>query len=535
MLRAVGFSDDDWDKAQVAVVDSANDVTPCNMHLGALTSHARDGILAEGAMPLRFSTIAVSDAIGQGHAGMRASLVSREVIADSIELMVESERFDGLVAIAGCDKSLPGMIMAGARLQIPMVFVFGGASLPGRLDGRDISIQDVFEAIGGEASGAIAPEELARVERHACPGPGSCAGMFTASSMAVVAEGLGLSLPGSATAPAVSADRAHFARMSGHAAVRLVEAGITTREILTAKAIENAAAVGVAVGGSTNIVLHLLAIADEAGVPFTLDDIDRVSRQTPQLVDLRPGGPYLMSDFHRTGGVPVVMRELLERGLLHAEALTVTGKTLGENVQLMPSHSPDGSVIHPIDHPLKPAGALMVVTGTLAPDGAVLKSAGLSKDRWEGPARVYESEEEAFAAVTGGAVQAGDVVVIRNEGPKGGPGMREMLSVTSAIFGSGLGTSVALVTDGRFSGATRGPCVGHVSPEAADGGPIALVRDNDRVTVDLPARRLDLDVGADELRRRREAWKPPPPRYERGALAKYARVVGSAARGAVCG
>jgi dihydroxy-acid dehydratase len=535
MLRAVGFSEDDWDKPQIAIADSSNDVTPCNVHLSALTEHARDGVLAGGAMPLRFSTIAVSDAIGQGHAGMRASLVSREIIADSVELMVESERFDGLVTIAGCDKSLPGMMMAGARLGIPMVFLFGGASLPGRLADRDISIQDVFEAIGAEAQGRMSAEERERIERHACPGAGSCAGMFTASSMAVVAEGLGLSLPGSSTAPAVSSDRARFAQMSGRAAAALVDAGITTREILTRDAIENAIAVGVAVGGSTNIVLHLLAIAHEAQVDLVLDDIDRISRRTPQLVDIRPGGRHLMSDFHRVGGAPVVMRELLEAGHLHGDARTVTGGTVAENLERLPPLPPDGTVVWPYDAPVKGAGALVVLYGTLAPEGAVVKVAGVDRERWEGPARVFESEEEAFAAVTGGAIGPGDVVVVRNEGPAGGPGMREMLSVTGAIFGAGLGTTVALVTDGRFSGATRGPCVGHVSPEAARGGPIALVHDRDRITVDLQTRRLDLAVDADELGRRRAKWTPRPPRYERGALAKYARAVGSAARGAVCG
>jgi dihydroxy-acid dehydratase len=534
MLRAVGFSDDDWEKPQVGVVDSGNEVTPCNIHLRKLSEHVREGVFARGAMPLGFSTIAVSDAIGQGHAGMRASLVSREVIADSVELMVESERFDALVAIAGCDKSLPGMLMAGARLGLPLVFVFGGPSLPGHLDGEDISIQEVFEAIGAESAGAIGAAQLLRIERHACPGPGSCAGMFTASSMSAVAEGLGLALPGSAAAPATSADRAHFARLSGEAVVGLLEKEIDTRAILSPASLANAAAVGVAVGGSTNIVLHLLAIAHEAGIDFTLHDIEEVSRRTPQLADVRPAGRYLMSDLHRAGGVPVVMRELLEHGLIDGNALTVTGKTVTENLSEADAPAPDGAVIHLFDEPVKASGGLRILFGSLAPSGAVVKTAGVTKEQWEGPARVFESEEDAFSGVTQGRILPGDVVVIRNEGPRGGPGMREMLSVTGAIFGAGLGTSVALVTDGRFSGATRGPCVGHVAPEAADGGPIALVHEGDRIVVDLANRRLDLAVDGDELERRRVAWSAPAPRFERGALAKYARLVGSASTGAVC-
>jgi dihydroxy-acid dehydratase len=534
MLRAVGFSDDDWEKPQVGVVDSGNEVTPCNIHLRELSEQARAGVFAGGAMPLRFSTIAVSDAIGQGHAGMRASLVSREVIADSVELMAESERFDALVAIAGCDKSLPGMLMAGARLGLPFVLVFGGPSLPGHLDGEDISIQEVFEAVGAQSTGAIDASQLRRIETHACPGPGSCAGMFTASSMAAVAEGLGLSLPGSAAAPATSADRAHFARLSGEAVVGLLENEVDTRTILTPSAFANAAAVGVAVGGSTNIVLHLLAIAHECGVEFTLEDIEAVSRRTPQLADVRPAGRFLMSDLHRAGGVPVVMLELLEHGLLDGDAMTVTGKTVAQNLSDLAPGAPDGAVVHAFDEPVKQSGGLRVLFGSLAPSGAVVKTAGVAKELWDGPARVFESEEEAFAGVTHGEVVPGDVVVIRNEGPRGGPGMREMLSVTGAIFGAGLGTSVALVTDGRFSGATRGPCVGHVAPEAADGGPIALVRKGDRIVIDLAGRRLDLGVSADELERRRASWSPRTPRHERGALAKYARLVGSAATGAVC-
>ena len=534
MLRAVGFSDDDWDKPQVGIVDSSNEVTPCNIHLHSLSEHARAGVLAGGAMPLRFSTIAVSDAIGQGHAGMRASLVSREVIADSIELMVESERFDALVAIAGCDKSLPGMLMAGARLGLPLVFVFGGPSLPGHLDGNDISIQEVFEAVGAESVGDIDAHQLERIERHACPGPGSCAGMFTASSMAAVAEGLGLSLPGSAAAPATSADRAHFAKLSGEAVVELLEREIDTRKIVTRAALENAAAVGVAVGGSTNIVLHLLAIAHEARIDFSLDDIETVSRRTPQLADVRPAGRFLMSDLHRAGGIPVVMRELLEQELIDGDALTVTGKTVAENLVKIAPPPPDGVVVHSAAAPVKESGGLRILFGSLAPDGAVVKTAGVTNERWEGPARVFESEEEAFAGVTGGSVRPGDIVVIRNEGPRGGPGMREMLSVTGAIFGAGLGTSVALVTDGRFSGATRGPCVGHIAPEAADGGPIALVREHDTILVDLAKRRLELDVPEEELAGRRASWSRPAARFDRGALAKYARLVGSASTGAVC-
>jgi dihydroxy-acid dehydratase len=464
---------------------------------------------------------------------MRASLVSREIIADSIEVMMHAERFDGLVALAGCDKSLPGMLMAGARLDLPTVFVFGGAALPGRLDGADISALEVFEGIGAVAAGRMTARQLERLERHACPGAGSCAGMFTASSMAAVSEGLGMALPGSASPPAVSAERERQARLAGEAVIRLLELELTPRRILTRSAFQNATAVGVAVGGSTNIVLHLLAIAREAEVEFTLADFERVAKRTPQLADMRPGGRFHMADLDRIGGVPVVMAELLNAGLLDGDALTATGRTVAEN--LADIAPPDGHVVCSATQPIKPGGGIQVLTGTLAPDGAVLKAAGLAGGNWRGKARVFECEEEAFAAVVAAHVHSGDVVVIRNEGPRGGPGMREMLSVTSAIFGAGLGTTVPLVTDGRFSGATRGPCIGHVAPEAAGGGPLALVVDGDEIEIDLPSRRVDLHVDEPELARRRVNWVAPPPPAGGGALAKYARLVGSASDGAVCG
>jgi dihydroxy-acid dehydratase len=532
-LRAVGFGDEDFAKPQVGVADAGNEVTPCNVHLHRLAGDVKEGVREAGAMPLGFSTIAVSDAIAQGHEGMRASLPSREVIADSVELMAIGQRFDALVTIAGCDKSLPGMLMGAARLNLPSVFVFGGPALPGRLGDRLLSVQEIFEAIGAVSAGEMDEAELDAIERRACPGAGSCAGMFTASSMSVVAEALGMSPPGSAAAPAVSADRAAEARRAGALVVELLHRGITIRDILTREAFENAIATGVAVGGSTNIALHLLALAREVGVELTLEDIEAVSRRTPQLADLRPGGRFFMADLHRVGGVPVVMRELLADGLLHGDALTVTGATVAENLDA-PGPAPDGEVVRARTAPLKPGGGLMVLTGTLAPDGAVLKAAGLSAELWAGPARVFDCEEDAFDAVTEGRIDRGDIVVIRYEGPRGGPGMREMLSVTGALFGAGLGPHVALVTDGRFSGATRGACVGHVAPEAAVGGPLALVQEGDRITIDLPARRIEINVPESTLADRRRAWTPPEPRYQHGVLGKYTRLVGCASEGASC-
>ncbi|HMA46689.1 MAG TPA: dihydroxy-acid dehydratase [Frankiaceae bacterium] len=536
MLRAVGFTDDDWDRPQVAVASSWNEVTPCNLPLQRLARRAKEGVRAAGGMPLEFGTIAVSDGISMGHEGMRASLVSREVIADSVELMVHAERLDAMVLLAGCDKSLPGMLMAAARLDLPAVFLYGGSILPGRLpDGTaPVTIQEVFEAVGARARGLIDDARLGEIERAACPSEGSCGGMFTANTMASAAEGLGMSIVGSASAPAVDDRRDEYARRSGQAVVGLLEEGITARRVLTRAAFENAIAVVMALGGSTNAVLHLLAIAHEARVKLSLDDFDRIGRRVPHVADVRPFGRYVMNDVDRVGGVPVVLRALLDAGLLHGDALTVTGRTMAQELSGLAPPELDGSVLRPLDRPIHATGGIAVLSGTLAPDGAVVKSAGMDELVHEGRARVFDGEAAAMEAVTGGLIRPGDVVVIRWEGPRGGPGMREMLAVTAAIKGAGLGRDVILLTDGRFSGATYGPCVGHVAPEAADGGPIALVEDGDRIVLDVRDRRLDLLVAAEELERRRAGWKPLEPRYPTGALAKYARLVGSAARGAVC-
>ncbi|MDQ6651089.1 MAG: dihydroxy-acid dehydratase [Actinomycetota bacterium] len=536
MLRAVGMTDDDWDKPQVAVASSWNEVTPCNMPLGRLAQSAKTGVRRANGFPLEFTTIAVSDGISMGHEGMRASLVSRELIADSVELMVHAERMDAMVLLAGCDKSLPGMLMAAARMDLPAVFVYGGSILPGRLaDGTAVSIQDVFEAVGACAAGKISRDRLGEIERAACPTEGSCGGIYTANTMAAAAEALGLALPGSASAPAVDERRDMIAEDSGEAVVRLLDLGLNARTILTRDAFENAIAVVMALGGSTNAVLHLMAIAHEAKVGLDLDDFDRIGRKVPHLGDVKPFGRYFMTDLDKVGGVPVVMRHLLEAGLMHGDAMTVTGRTLAENLSDLEPGEPDGKVMHSLDNPIHATGGIAILRGSLAPDGAVVKSAGMDSLVFEGPARVFDGEADAMAAVTEGRVSAGDVVVIRWEGPKGGPGMREMLAVTAAIKGAGLGSDVALLTDGRFSGATFGLCVGHVAPEAAYGGPIALVAEGDRILLDVPARRLDLQVDPAELERRRPDWKPLPPRYETGALAKYAKLVGSAAQGAVCG
>ncbi|MDP9397491.1 MAG: dihydroxy-acid dehydratase [Actinomycetota bacterium] len=535
MLRAVGMTDDDFGKPQVAVASSWNEVTPCNLPLARLAQHAKIGVRAAEGFPLEFTTIAVSDGISMGHEGMRASLVSREVIADSVETMVHAERFDATVLLAGCDKSLPGMLMAAARLDLPSVFLYGGSIQPGRVDGRDITIQDAFEGVGACALGRMTREELDTIERNACPGEGSCGGMFTANTMASAAEALGMSLPSSASPPAVDPRREQLAERSGEAAMQLVAAGIRARDILTREAFENAIAVVMALGGSTNAVLHLLAIAAEARVELDLDDFNRIADRTPHLADVKPFGRYVMTDIDQVGGVPVVLRALLDAGLLHGDALTVTGRTMAQNLEQISPPDPDGKVLHALSDPMHRTGGLIVLRGSLAPDGAVVKAASFEAPVLEGRARVFDDERDAMAAVTGGAITPGDAVVIRYEGPAGGPGMREMLAVTAAIKGAGLGSSVLLVTDGRFSGATAGPCIGHVAPEAAHGGPIALVRDGDPIRLDMTTRRLDVLVDADELERRRVDWKPRPPRYESGVLAKYAKLVGSAARGAVCG
>ena len=533
MLRAVGMTDDDWDKAQVGVASSWNEVTPCNLPLDRLAKDAKRGVREAGGFPMEFTTIAVSDGISMGHEGMRASLVSREVIADSVELVVHAERLDAAVLLAGCDKSLPGMLMAAARLDVPSVFLYGGSILPGHLeDGTAVTIQDVFEAVGACAIGKITRERLGEIERAACPSEGSCGGMFTANTMAAAAEALGMALPGSASPPAPDRRRTDYAVRSGTAVMDLVRREITARRILTKSAFENAIAVVMALGGSTNAVLHLLAIAHEARVELGLDDFDRIGRKVPHLADVKPFGRYVMTDVDLVGGVPVVMRHLLDAGLIDGDALTVTGRTVEENLYDV-GRQPDGEVLRPLDRPIHATGGLSILRGTLAPDGAVVKTAGMDALVFEGTARVFDGESAAMAYVTGGEARKGDVLVVRWEGPRGGPGMREMLAVTAAVKGAGLGSDVALLTDGRFSGATFGLCVGHVAPEAADCGPIALVRDGDRIVLDVPNRRLDLLVDDDELQRRRSEWKPLPPRYDRGALAKYARLVSSAAQGAV--
>ncbi len=532
MLRAVGLSEDDLQRPQVGVASSWNEVTPCNVHLNGLATAAKEGVRQAGAVPLEFGTIAVSDGISMGTEGMKASLVSREIIADSVELMMNAEQFDALVAIAGCDKSLPGMLMACARLDLPAAFLYGGTILPGHALGRSLTIQDVFEAVGGHAAGEVSDADLLAIERAACPGAGSCAGMYTANTMSMCAEALGMTLPGEASPPAVSAERTDLARRTGVAVVGALAAGLRPRQIMTRAAFLNAATVVMATAGSTNAVLHLLAIAHEAGVELTLDDFDAVSRRTPVIASVRPTGLYVMSELDQVGGVPVILRELLSAGLVDGDAMTLNGKTLGQNVA--DAFEPDGKVVRPAKDPFQPDGGLAVLRGSLVPNGAVVKTPGIETLRFDGRARVFESEEDCFAAVTARQVGRGDVLVIRNEGPKGGPGMREMLAVTAAIKGAGLGRDVVLVTDGRFSGATFGACVAHAAPEAWDGGPIALVRDGDGIVLDVPQRRLELAVDDAELQRRRADWKRPAPNYTSGAMAKYAALVSGADRGAVC-
>ena len=533
MLRAVGMGDDDWGRSQVGVCSSWNEVTPCNLPLDRLAKRAKEGVRAAGGFPLEFTTIAVSDGISMGHEGMRASLVSREVIADSVETMVHAERLDALVTFAGCDKSLPGMLMASARLNVPSVFVYGGSILPGNLNGRALDIVSVFEAVGAVASGAMEQSELDAIERNACPTEGSCAGMFTANTMASVAEALGMSLPGSASPAAVDRRRDDGAYAAGEAVMHLLELGIRPRQIMTKQAFENAIAVVMALGGSTNAVLHLLAIAYEARVDLELDDFNRVAARVPHIADTKPHGAYHMADIDRIGGVPVVLRELLDAGLLHGDCLTVTGRTMAENLADLDPPAPDGRVVHRLDDPLHAVGGIAVLTGSLAPKGSVVKVAGIDFDRFEGRARVFDGEDGAMEEIMAGRIEAGDVLVIRYEGPKGGPGMREMLAVTGALKGAGRGGDTALVTDGRFSGGTHGFCIGHVAPEAVAGGPIALVADGDRIVIDVTSHTIDLLVDDAELERRRGELKLPPPRYTSGVLAKYARLAAGAERGAV--
>jgi dihydroxy-acid dehydratase len=534
MLRAIGMTDDDWDKPQIGVASSWNEVTPCNLPLERLAKRAKEGVRKAGGFPIEFMTIAVSDGISMGHEGMRASLVSREVIADSVETMMHAERFDALVTFAGCDKSLPGMLMAAARLNLPSVFLYGGSILPGRgARGEALDIVSVFEAVGAHATGRLTADELSLIERNACPTAGSCAGMFTANTMASVAEALGMSLPGSSSAPAVDRRRDDFAYESGRTVVELIRNNIRPRQILTKQAFENAIAIVNAVGGSTNAVLHLLAIAHEARVELELEEFNRVAARVPHIADMKPHGKYHMSDLDRIGGVQVVLKELLDAGLLHGDCMTVTGHTMAENLAALDPPKPDGEVVHVLADPIHSQGGIAILRGSLAPNGAVVKVAGIDQPRFEGTARVFEGEDGAMAEILAGRIQPGDIVVIRYEGPKGGPGMREMLAVTGAMKGAGRGADAALVTDGRFSGGTHGFCVGHVAPEAVDGGPIAFARDGDRIVIDAGAHTIDLLVDEAELARRRAEWKLPEPRYTTGVLAKYARLVTGAERGAV--
>jgi dihydroxy-acid dehydratase len=534
MLRAVGMGDEDWVKPQIGVVSSWNEITPCNLSLARLATASRKGVIDAGGFPMQFGTISVSDGISMGHEGMHFSLVSREVIADSVETVMQAERLDGMVMFAGCDKSLPGMMMAAARIDVAAVFVYAGSTLPGQVDGKDVTIIDAFEAVGACARGLITKERVDEIEKAICPGEGACGGMYTANTMATVGEAIGLSLPGSAAPPAVDRRRDGYSEAAGAAVVNLIAKGITTRDILTKKAFENAITAVMALGGSTNAVLHLLAIAHEAEVDLTLEDFHRIGSKVPLLGDLKPFGKYVMSDVDKVGGIPVVLRMLLDAGYLHGDTLTVTGKTMAENLADINPPLADGEVLHAISAPLSTDVGITILGGSLATEGAVCKTAGIGIETFEGPARVFEREQAAMDALENGTIQAGDVVVIRYEGPKGGPGMREMLMITGAIKGAGLGKSTLLLTDGRFSGGSTGLCVGHVAPEAVDGGPIAFIKDGDRVRIDIPNRRLDLLVDPAELEARKVGWKPLPHKYTRGVLHKYSKLVGSASKGAVC-
>ena len=535
MLRAVGLGDDDWVKPQVAIANSWNEVTPCNVSLKRLAARAKIGVREAGGVALEFGTITVSDGISMGHEGMRASLVSREVICDSVETVMHAERFDGFVGLAGCDKSIPAMLMAAARLNLPSVFVYNGSTLPGVHNGKNIDITTVFEAIGACAAGKMSQQELEEIEREACPGEGACGGMFTANTMSSIAEALGMSLPGSASPPAIDSRRDDDAQRAGAAVVNLLRLGIYPRDIMTKKAFENAIAIVNALGGSTNAVLHLLAIANEAGVPLSLDDFNRIAAKVPHIADTKPGGKYHMTDIDRVGGVPVVMKHLLDAGLLHGDVMTVTGKTMAENLAELNPPAPDGEVIHPLSNAIHAEGGINILRGSLAPNGAVVKVAGLSAEQmhFEGPARVFDGEDGAMAAILSGDIKPGTVLVIRYEGPKGGPGMREMLAITGAMKGAGRGSDCALITDSRFSGGTWGFCIGHVAPEATSGGPIAFVNDGDKILIDVPSLKLDLLISEAELANRKKGWKPNPPRYTSGVLAKFAKLAQGADRGAI--
>ncbi len=536
MFYAMGYDDEDLASPMVGIANPAADVTPCNVHLDELAEAAWHGVDEAGGMPIEFGTITISDGISMGTEGMKASLVSREVIADSVELVAFGERLDGLVTLAGCDKNLPGMMMAAIRTDLPTVFVYGGTILPGQFHGEDVTIQDVFEGVGAYAEGDLTREELDELEHSACPGPGSCAGMYTANTMASMSEALGLAPLGTATAPAVTDERAAIADSAGETIMACIENGLRPSDILSKESFENAITLDVAIGGSTNSVLHLLALAAEAGVDLDIERFDDISRRTPHIVDVRPGGTHVMSDLHEVGGIPVVLRRLLDAGLIHGDAMTVTGRTIAEeldSLSLPEDEAVDSEVVRPLSDPIHEQGALVILTGNLAPDGAVLKVTGDDQLHHEGPARIFEREERAMEWVQEGNIESGDVVVIRNEGPRGGPGMREMLSVTAAVVGQGHEEDVALLTDGRFSGATRGPMIGHVAPEAFDGGPIAALEDGDTVTVDIPNRELSVDLSDEELAERLDAWEQPAPTYTSGVLAKYGLAFDSAANGAV--
>jgi len=535
MLRAVGLTDDDWDKPQVGIASSWNEITPCNLSLRRLAEAAKDGVQRSGGIGLEFGTITVSDGISMGHEGMRASLVSREIICDSVEAVIHAERLDGVVVLGGCDKSMPGMMMSIARLDLPGIFVYNGSTLPGYHNGKALDVTSVFEAIGACAAGTISEDELHAIESNACPGEGACGGMFTANTMSSIGEALGLSLPGSASPPAVDRRREDDARRAGEAVINMLKTGLRPHDILTRGAFENAITLANALGGSTNAVLHLLAIANEARIDIELADFNRIAARVPHFADMKPGGKFHMTDLDRVGGVPVVLKHLLEEGLLHGDEMTVTGKTMAENLAEIDPPAPDGTVVYPISQPINAEGGLNVLTGSLAPSGSVVKVAGLTEDQrvFEGPARVFDGEDGAMAAVMGGEIEPGTVIVIRYEGPKGGPGMREMLAITGALKGVGRGADCALITDGRFSGGTWGFCIGHVAPEAVDGGPTAFVQDGDRIRIDVPTLGLDLLVDDDELARRREGWSPIEPRYTTGILGKYARLAQGAEKGAI--
>ncbi|MFM7499512.1 MAG: dihydroxy-acid dehydratase [Actinomycetota bacterium] len=534
MLRAVGMGDDDWVKPQIGIASSWNEITPCNLSLDRLAKASKEGVHQAGGFPLQFGTISVSDGISMGHEGMHFSLVSREVIADSVETVMQAERLDGMVMFAGCDKSLPGMMMAAARLDVASVFVYAGSTLPGNVDGKDVTIIDAFEAVGACARGLISQDQVDRIERAICPGEGACGGMYTANTMASIGEAIGLSLPGSAAPPAVDRRRDDYAKKSGVAVVELIKQGITARDILTKQAFENAITILMALGGSTNAVLHLMALAHEADVDLELEDFHRIGSKVPLLGDLKPFGRYVMSDVDKVGGVPVVLRSLLDAKLLHGDALTVTGKTMAENLAHIAPPDPDGEILRATKNPMDTTGGITILRGSLAPEGAVTKTAGIGIETFEGPAKVFEREREAMDALENGSIQAGDVLVIRYEGPKGGPGMREMLMITGAIKGAGLGKTTMLLTDGRFSGGSTGLCVGHIAPEAVDGGPIAFVRNGDIIRINTKTRQLDLLVSDGELAERKRGWAPLSHRYSRGVLAKYSKLVGSASKGAVC-